>query len=94
MNPGLSSQGQGFGVQGSSEMDPGSLGQMDAGIPPAYGDSEGYGQGAFEDEPPLLKELGIDFELIKQKVSCFTACVCVCVCETVTCFCFSMKVIF
>ena len=51
------------------EVDPGSMGQMDAGsVPPAYGNSNGYGQSGFEEEPPLLEELGIDFELIKQKV--------------------------
>lgn len=32
-----------------------------------YSASGGYGS-SFEDEPPLLQELGIDFELIKQKV--------------------------
>ena len=70
MNPvSSSSQGPGFGVPSGSEMDPGSLGQMDAGAAPVYGNNDSYGQGAFEDEPPLLQELGIDFELIKQKVS-------------------------
>ena len=90
MDPGSSSQGHGFGVQ---EMDPGSMGQIVAGVPAAYGDGDGYGQGAFEDEPPLLQELGIDFELIKQKVSSCTLCVyvfvclfvCVCVCVCVCC---------
>lgn len=46
------------------ETEPGSLGQMDGGEdtgPGSYGTS-------FEDEPPLLQELGIDFQLIKQKV--------------------------
>ena len=46
------------------ETEPGSLGQMDGGEEPGpttYGTS-------FEDEPPLLQELGIDFQLIKQKV--------------------------
>ena len=62
---------QDFGAPGGMEMDPGSLGQMDASaVPPAYGNSDGYGQSGFEEEPPLLEELGIDFELIKQKVGC------------------------
>ena len=37
---------------------------------PSYGTS-------FEDEPPLLQELGIDFQLIKQKVWANSPCVCV-----------------
>ena len=45
---------------------PGSLGQMDS--TQAYSEGEGYGNAGFEDEPPLLVELGIDFNLIKQKV--------------------------
>ena len=61
-----------FGVQqAGAEIDPGSLGQMDSGggASQGYGNSgDGYGQAGFEDEPPLLQELGIDFELIKQKV--------------------------
>ena len=62
-----------FGVQqaGGAEIDPGSLGQMDSGggASQGYGNSgDGYGEAGFEDEPPLLQELGIDFELIKQKV--------------------------
>lgn len=46
---------------GGSE--PGTLGQMDS-------EQQSYSEysGSFEDEPPLLQELGIDFELIKQKV--------------------------
>lgn len=71
MNPGgapLPMQ-QGFGMAGGTEIDPGSLGQMDSGGgAQTYGNSDGYGQAGFEDEPPLLQELGIDFELIKQKV--------------------------
>ena len=77
MNPGgpPPPAGQAFGgVQGSGmEMDPGSMGQMDSGVSPTFGNADGYGQGAFEDEPPLLQELGIDFELIKQKV-CLCGC--------------------
>lgn len=65
MNPGGSSE---FGVQGGMEIDPGSMGQIDSSGPQAFGNSDGYGQGTFEDEPPLLQELGIDFELIKEKV--------------------------
>ena len=61
-----------FGVQqAGTEIDPGSLGQMDSGggASQSYGNSgDGYGEAGFEDEPPLLQELGIDFELIKQKV--------------------------
>ena len=69
MTPGSSMAGQEFGAQGGMEVDPGSMGQMDAGsVPPAYGNNDGYGQSGFEEEPPLLEELGIDFELIKQKV--------------------------
>jgi hypothetical protein len=55
-------QSSGPGVAGG-ETEPGSLGQMDGGEDtgaPSYGTS-------FEDEPPLLQELGIDFQLIKQK---------------------------
>ena len=54
--------GPGVGGEGGSL--PGSLGQMDVAEEaggPSYGTS-------FEDEPPLLQELGIDFQLIKQKV--------------------------
>lgn len=55
-----------------AEVDPGSMGQMNIG---GYGGSFGGGVGggdgqSFDDEEPLLKELGIDLELIKQKV-CF-----------------------
>ncbi len=58
MNPGDS----GTGV----EVNPGSLGQMDVNSG-TYGGS-GYDNDSFEEEQPLLKELGIDVELIKQKV--------------------------
>ena len=58
--------GQREGAIGRSESEPGSLGQMD-GSGEEYSASGGYGN-SFEDEPPLLQELGIDFELIKQKV--------------------------
>lgn len=70
MNPGGPPPVQGFGVQAAGpEIDPGSLGQMDSGAASqTYGNDDGYGQAGFEDEPPLLQELGIDFELIKQKV--------------------------
>ena len=47
-----------------NEPPPGSLGEMDGGQD--YG--VGGGGGGFEDEPPLLEELGIDFELIRLKV--------------------------
>ena len=60
---------QGFGMQAGTEIDPGSMGQMDSGgASQTYGNSDGYGQAGFEDEPPLLQELGIDFDLIKQRV--------------------------
>ena len=49
---------------GGSE--PGTLGQMDSGEE-NYSATAGY-NGSFEDEPPLLEELGFDFQLIKQKV--------------------------
>ena len=69
MNPGGPPPVQGFGMQAGTEIDPGSLGEMDSGGgAQTYGNSDGYGQAGFEDEPPLLQELGIDFELIKQKV--------------------------
>ena len=69
MNPGGPPPVQGFGMQAGTEIDPGSLGQMDSGgASQTYANSDGYGQAGFEDEPPLLQELGIDFELIKQKV--------------------------
>ena len=42
----------------------GNLGQID-GTEELTGRSYGT---SFEDEPPLLEELGIDFQLIKQKV--------------------------
>ncbi len=68
--PGVPPSAQAFGVPAGAEIDPGSLGQMDSGSGPSqtYGNSDDYGQAGFEDEPPLLQELGIDFELIKQKV--------------------------
>ena len=40
---------------------PGSMGQMDTG-------EQVTQNSGFEDEPPLLEELGINFDLIKQKV--------------------------
>lgn len=50
------------------EVDPGSLGQMDV----SYGS---YGGGGFEtetfdEETPLLVELGINMRLIRLKVKC------------------------
>lgn len=61
------------GVQGRDTMDidPGSMGQMATGTYSGVG-GDGYGESGFEDEPPLLQELGIDFELIKQKVVYFS----------------------
>ena len=56
-------------IQGSGmEMDPGSLGQMDTSHGGSYSGVDEYGSGESFEEPPLLVELGIDFELIKQKV--------------------------
>ena len=56
------------GDQMDVEPPPGSMGQMDG--TQGYGGGGGGYEGNFEDEPPLLQELGIDFELIKQKVNC------------------------
>ena len=51
---------------GQQEVDPGSMGQMDV----SYGaySGGGYEGNTFDEEQPLLKELGVDLELIKQKV--------------------------
>lgn len=67
MNPG----GQAYG--GQPEVDPGSMGQMDIGYS-SYGEggSAGYDGDSFEDEKPLLIELGINLDLIKEKVSTFS----------------------
>lgn len=67
MNPG----GQAYG--GQPEVDPGSMGQMDIGYS-SYGEggSAGYDGDSFEDEKPLLIELGINLDLIKEKVSMFS----------------------
>ena len=56
------------GDQMEVEPPPGSMGHMDS--TQGYGGGGGGYGGNFEDEPPLLEELGIDFELIKQKVDC------------------------
>ena len=61
MNPGADP-----GFRGQSEANPGSLGQMDVNYG-AYGGG-GYDGDTFEEEQPLLKELGVDMNLIKQKV--------------------------
>ncbi len=64
-------QGPTGGSQGvNSDIDPGSMGQM-ASSPGAY-DTRGdtYETSGFEEELPLLVELGIDFNMIKQKVCC------------------------
>lgn len=63
MNP-VPGADQGFG--GQPEVDPGTMGQMDVSYG-AYGGG-GYDDNTFEEEQPLLKELGVDLELIKQKV--------------------------
>ena len=58
----------GGGVSGDVGMgvsEPGTLGQMDS-VQETY--SYSAGPESFEDEAPLLDELGIDFQLIKQKV--------------------------
>lgn len=57
--------GEREGAMGRSGSEPGSLGQMEGSE--EYSARSDYGS-SFEDEPPLLQELGIDFELIKQKV--------------------------
>lgn len=63
--PGVGGRGDGgSGDVGMGPSEPGTLGQMDS----EQQSYSGY-SGSFEDEPPLLQELGIDFELIKQKVS-------------------------
>ena len=56
---------QGGGDRMDTDPIPGSMGQIDSTqmYPGGGGGDEG-----FEDEPPLLQELGIDFELIKLKV--------------------------
>ena len=56
---------QGMGPPGG-DIDPGSMGQMASSG--EYGGGDGYGESGFEEELPLLVELGIDFDLIKQKV--------------------------
>lgn len=53
--------------QMATEPLPGSMGEMD-GEQDFRGGGGGGGTASFEDEPPLLEELGIDFELIKLKV--------------------------
>ena len=56
-------------------MDAGGLGQMaaqPAGVSQGGASQGSYGESGFEDEPPLLQELGIDFDLIKQKVCVYT----------------------
>ena len=58
-------EGVSGGVVGSGS-EPGTLGQLDSGGDNYSGSAEYVS--SFEDEPPLLQELGIDFELIKQKV--------------------------
>ena len=71
MNPtamSMDDQGQSYG--GSQPgVDPGTMGQMDVNYGPYGANREGYGVDSFDEEEPLLKELGIDMELIRQKVS-------------------------
>lgn len=67
MNPSESTAGSGQGYGGQPEIDPGSMGEMDVNYG-SYG-GEGYDADSFDEEQPLLKELGVDVELIKQKVS-------------------------
>lgn len=50
---------------GNMDVGQGSMGQMASGT---FSSGDGYGESGFEEEAPLLLELGIDFELIKQKV--------------------------
>ena len=59
---------QGMGPPGG-DIDPGSMGQMASSSGSGgFGGGDGYGESGFEEELPLLVELGIDFDLIKQKV--------------------------
>lgn len=53
---------------GQPEVDPGSMGQMDVSYGAYAGGGYGSASDTFEEEQPLLKELGVDLELIKQKV--------------------------
>lgn len=62
-----SSPHDGAQARDSMDIDPGSMGQMDPGNY-SGGGGDGYGESGFEEELPLLQELGIDFDLIKQKV--------------------------
>ncbi len=59
-------------AQGGSDIDPGSMGQMASSASSGGygGGGDEYGESGFEEELPLLVELGIDFNMIKQKV-CF-----------------------
>lgn len=88
MNPAGMSDSQGYG--GQPEVDPGSMGQMDLSYGAYSGGGgtsrEGYGVDSFDEEQPLLKELGIDLELIKQKVR-----IIVCVCCVLSCDLFYKK---
>lgn len=65
MNP-VAGADQGQGLGGQPEVDPGSMGQMDVNYG-AYG-GRGNENDTFDEEQPLLKELGVDVELIRQKV--------------------------
>ena len=67
MNP-MAGVDQRYRGQPAPEVDPGSMGQMDANYG-AYGGT-GYDNDSFDEEQPLLQELGINAELIKQKVRC------------------------
>lgn len=65
-------QGGSFPADGSqgvgSDIDPGSMGQMASSGGTYDGRGDTYGASGFEEELPLLVELGIDFNMIKQKV--------------------------
>ena len=55
--------------QGGMEVDPGSLGQMDVTYG-AYSGGRGFETETFDEETPLLVELGINLQLIRLKVKC------------------------
>ena len=55
------------GDQGQMELDQGTMGQMDVSYG-SYG-GEGFESETFDEERPLLEELGVDLKLIRLHVS-------------------------
>ncbi len=53
------------------EIDQGSMGQMDVSYP-SYGGGAGFESETFDEERPLLEELGVDLNLIRLRVSSLT----------------------